>query len=116
MVRSQDLQLSNLVQREAQFLGLPDELERLNFITAKQAKAALGASRPSQQTLLLVATDGVDANAGFVCNLPDLGRLAHQSFCSHTYNTIWSQLQSQVFIEAERRPIQSIPLRQSRQV
>src|SRR5260370_3532819 len=98
MIRSQYLQLSNLVQREAQFLGLADELQRLNFIAAKQPKAALGASRPPQQALLFVETDRVDANAGFVCNLPDLCRLAHHSFGSHTYNTIWSQLQSQVFI------------------
>src|SRR5579863_4438416 len=96
MVVPKDQKLTNLIQCESQLLGLADELQRFDVADSKQAEAAFSTWRSLQQSLFLVETDRVDAEPGLLGDLADLSRLSHFFSCSHTYCTIWSQLQSHV--------------------
>ena len=96
VLRPENQKLTNLIQRESQLLSLAHELQRFDVADAKQLKPAFSTWRSLQQSLLFVKTDRVDAQPGLLGDLADLSGLAHFFSCSHTYCTIWSQLQSQV--------------------
>jgi len=80
---------ANLIQREAQMLSTPDEVDTLHVVAAKQAEASLCARRALEKALLLIKTNRVYRNTG-------LPRHLSNSHAWHRMLSIHSGVRSRV--------------------
>src|SRR5690348_7893938 len=86
----QSQQLFHFVQRETQFLRVPDKLEVINLPLAEYPVAARAAAPLIDQSELLIETNCVHADAGELRSLSDVS-----SRCHVHKHKLWSYVQSQ---------------------
>jgi hypothetical protein len=91
-IPSQPQEPSDLAELESQTLYAADEGKSLDIIFAVSPEAPLCPGRPREQTVALVKSNRVNAEADFLCDDADLHYLG-----SFVEATSWSIVQSQAF-------------------